>query len=153
MRTSDFILFDTNILIYIQDKNSQFFHEAFKLHQDVLMGKIVGCITLQNLSEFISVITNPRRVPKALSLMQAKKEVSKYLNSGVFKVIVQNTVTPEVFRLLLKNWQPKTTSQIFDLQLVSTMLSNGVNQIITNNPKDFDQIPGLNVFGLDQPKF
>lgn len=39
-----------------------------------------------------------------------------------------------------------TKQKIFDLQLVATMLSNGVNQIYTYNKKDFLKFKEIKVF-------
>lgn len=137
MKMSKQVLFDTNVLIYAQDKDSKYFSQAQRAHEVAISGEIRACVSLQNLTEFLSVITNPKRVPKPLTRSQAIGEVKKYLYSGVFSLIYPSKESADFLLKNVRFWQKSLPAHIFDVQLVATMLSNSVNCLLTLNVEDF----------------
>ena len=88
-------------------------------------------VTSQILCEFYSVITNPRRVAAVSSPPQALRILSAWL------------ALPGWMELLRR--RPVIGGNIFDLQLVATMLANDVHRIYTFNTRDFEVFPELAV--------
>jgi hypothetical protein len=72
------------------------------------------------------------------------KEVKKYLQSGRIGKIYQEPDTGEVMLDLMGRY-PIKRQEIFDLQLVATMLSNQVSRIYTYNRDDFLKFTELEV--------
>lgn len=137
MKTSEPLLFDTNVLIYNQDRDSTFYQQAAAQHQKVYAGEIRAVIASQNFFEFVAVIVNPKKIVKPMTMKLAASEVEKYKESKLFHIIYPNAQTLTVFINLLKRYQIKNPKKIFDLCLIATMLSNGVRSILTANDRDF----------------
>lgn len=148
MKTSEPILFDTNVLVYNQDQESSFYARAADYHERAFSGKINGMISSQNLLELVAVITNPKRITKPLSLKQASGEVEKYLSTPSFTTIYPNDTTMDIFTKLLNRYRLKHPIQTFDLFLVATMLSNGIKAILTANDQDFTLFKEISVIKL-----
>lgn len=138
------ILLDTNILVYAANTICEFHEIASKIRDDVIIGKIKGCISLQNLSEFYSVITSQKRVQKPLSSKEAVEEVKKYAQAEKLLKIHFNNCTVDIFCDLAAKYKIKA-QDIYDLRIVATMLDNGVNEILTANDRDFNQYSEVNV--------
>lgn len=150
MTTSNPVLFDTNVLLYAQDKSSEFFAHAQRAHQLVIDGELEACVSLQNLMEFLSVVTNPKRVRRPLSHTVAIREAKKYLEESVFSVIYPSSSTIHHLQTLLGDWKKSDPRHIYDLQLVATMMSNEIATIVTVNVKDFCQLPNIEVLDLQE---
>ena len=131
------ILFDTNILVYSQNKKD----ERYSLCQDLIKKsekkEIDGVISSQNLLEFTSVLINLSKLEKPRKEKDVLKPIKSF-ESGIFKIIYPSTQTLNFFNKFLADYKT-TPRRIFDMFLVATMLSNGVNQILTYNAKDFAQ--------------
>jgi len=137
MQSDNSILFDTNILIYNQDRKSKFYDLASQYHDKVLDGKLQGVIASQNILEFSAVMMNKKIISKPLSQKMVSGEIQKYINSGTFTFIYPTNETHAIYLNLLKKYQLKNPHQVFDLYLVATMLSSKVHVILTANGKDF----------------
>lgn len=137
MKTSSPIFFDTNILIYNQDKSSQFYKIASKWHNKALTGEINAVLSSQNLLEFAAVMTNPNKITHPLTQKYTATEINKYIDTDKFEIIYPNNETLKTFSALLKKYPMKNPRQIFDLFLVATMISNDLYQILTLNKQDF----------------
>ncbi len=96
------------------------------------------------LCEFFSVITDDRLVRPVLSQTQAKRELSTYWDGGGFRRIVPKDTTISRLVSMLDRHDVKRRD-IFDAFLVATMLDNGVRTIYTQNVKDFEGYPGIQV--------
>ncbi len=144
MTTSKVSLLDTNVLVYAADKNSPFFEKSRKLIERGLAGEIDLCISLQSISEFFAVITDPKRVDNPRTQEEAVTEIKKYLRSRMIRKIYPGPETSEAMVDLLERYLVKK-QEIFDLQLVATMLSNQVKQIFTFNKEDFLKISDIEV--------
>lgn len=134
MSASDFILFDTNILVYVQNRKSPFYRNCLTWHNKVLTQEVKGYLSSQNLTEFYSIITNKNRVEKPLSANFALAEIKKY--QTVFNLIYPSNQTLAILNKLIKKYNIKAR-KIFDAFLTATMLSNGIDRILTYNYKDF----------------
>ena len=87
--SEDSILLDANILIYAADELSPF-HSACRTFRDRgSSGELSLFVTPQVLFEFYAVITDPRRVNKALSGQEAIEQVQSYLVDPMMGKIYQ----------------------------------------------------------------
>lgn len=136
MITSETCLLDTNILVYAADEASPFHQDAKKLRKKGMNGEASFCICPQVLSEYFAIITDPKRVNEPRTQKEAVLEIEKYFASiNILKIYPGHDVMEKVL-YLLKRYKI-TKQEIFDLQLVATMLSNNVTNIYTLNQSDF----------------
>jgi len=142
--SSDLGVLDTNVLVYALDSESAHHAEAAGLLRRAL-GEDAGlCVTPQNLAEFFAVVTNPRRVRRAVSSSEAVAIIGEFLALPGLSLI---PVSPDVVSrwVELVGRYPVTGSSIYDLQLVATMVGNGIRRIYTYNRADFEAIEELEV--------
>ena len=144
MITSEVALLDTNILIYAADETSPFYQAAKALREKGLRGEILLCICPQVLNEFFATVTNPQRVSNPRTQNEARLEMEKYFFSkNIIKIYPGSDVIEKTLDLL-KRYEV-TRQEIFDLQLVATMLSNNVTRLYTYNKDDFVKFKEIEV--------
>ena len=146
MRTSEPILFDSNILVYAHNEDSLFHSQSINLITEVIKGGISGVLTSQNLLEFYSIITDKRRLSNPITPKVASELIKQYLASP-FEIIYPNLNTNKIMLELLKKNNPKD-GQIFNCYLIATMLSNNIGQLITANIADFEKIDSISALDL-----
>ncbi|MBI2885195.1 MAG: PIN domain-containing protein [Candidatus Omnitrophica bacterium] len=130
------VLFDTNLLVHAHVISSPYHAIARRLRDEASVGRLEACLSPQVLCEFVTVCTNPRVIQPALTLAEARGEVSAYwTSSGFKKVLPKETTIMRMLHLMTKI----TTSRVdvFDIFLAATMLDNDVRTIYTQNVKDF----------------
>jgi predicted nucleic acid-binding protein len=127
---------DTNLLVYYHQELSPFHPKAKALLEEGRKGKIPLCICPQVLMEFYATTTNPKRVTDPVSPDVALQEIEKYYKRRWIAKIHPREETLAITIDLLKKY-PVKQMEIFDLQLVATMLSNRVRRIYTFNRDDF----------------
>ena len=141
------ILFDTNILVYVHNRVSPYHKIAYLLETEVLKGKLSAAIATQNILEFYSTITNSQKLNLPLSPQEAGRVIRDYLASP-FQIIHPHA--GDFDKALYFAIERKIKGRkIFDLYLVATMLSNGIETIYTANDKDFkdfSEIKAVNPF-------
>lgn len=147
MEISDPVLLDSNILIYAYNKSSRFHKQALVLLKDIADKKVKGAITPQNLLEFYSISTDPKRVEKAVS-PQACSKVMKDLRQ-YFEVIYPNIDSLNKLLLLIDKYKLRG-ARIFDAYLVATCISNGITNILTVNKADFVNFSEIKVIDIDE---
>ncbi|MCI0493688.1 PIN domain-containing protein [candidate division KSB1 bacterium] len=133
------ILLDTNILVYADNINSPFHATAKEIRDGCLRGEIQGCLSPQNLYEYFAVVTDSKKVEFPLSPEETINEIEKYLRVKAIKIIFPKPTTIQRVINLVKKYKIKK-QEIFDIQLVATMLDNGVKNIVTLNEKHFKTI-------------
>ena len=137
-------LVDTNVLVYRADTDSKFHSASIDLIQRGHAGEISLCLAPQNLTEFFAILTSPRRVANPLTPIEAWREIEKYHRSMTIRKIHQNKrLIPTLSSLISK--YPVKGQEIFDLQLVATMLINDVTRIYTFNDKHFAKYSEIKV--------
>ena len=140
-------LVDTNILVYRADQDSAFHLPSVDLIDRGLRGDISLCLAPQNLTEFYAVITNPKRVANPIAPVDARVEIEGYLQSqNIHKIYQTVDLMPRLLELI--NKYPPKRQQIFDLQLVATMLVNDVTRIYTFNAKHFQLYQEIEVITI-----
>lgn len=133
------VLLDTNILVYADNINSPYHKIAKEVRDSCLKGEIQGCISTQNLYEYFAVVTDSKKVEFPLSPDEAINEIEKYLKAKTIKIIFPNPLTIQRVINLVKKYKIKK-QEIFDVQLVATMLDYGIRNIVTRNDKHFKMI-------------
>ena len=131
-------LIDTNILIYASDESSIFQDKARRFLEKKLPFKNL-CLTIQNLTEFYAIVTNPKRVKNSLNQNQALKTIKSYLDSGLFQIIIPKPTTVIRITDLLGKYLIKD-KEIHDLHLAAVMMDNGVKTIYTADTKIFNRL-------------
>lgn len=123
-------LLDSNILIYAINESSP----KHKKAQAVIEKNIsLLCIAQQNIVESLRVLTHPTyighvSVHKGLEILQPI--------ISVCTIIAPIRETYNIYAELIKKYGV-TSNALFDAYLVATMISNSVDEIITDNSKDF----------------
>ena len=136
MTTSDIALLDSNVLIYAHQSLSEFHRSAKALRDKGMDGEIQLCVCPQVLMEFYAVITNPKRVTNPMEPREAVNEVEKYFQAEeIIKIHPREDLLLRIITLSRK-YEVKR-HEIFDLQIVATMLSNGINRLYTYNHDHF----------------
>jgi predicted nucleic acid-binding protein len=135
---------DANILVYAMDVGAQQHAVSLRLLQAAADPTTVLYLTSQILCEFYSVVTNPRRIAVPYSLAEAHQAITGLLGlPGTRLLRAPQNVVRGWLDLLQRH--PVGGSAVFDLQIVATMLANGIQRIYTFNPKDFEVFPELTV--------
>lgn len=141
------VLFDSNILVYAHNLDSPFYQKARELHERVVFKGLAAAVSVQNLLEFYSVITDSKRIEKVEEPQIAQKYCMAYLEAG-FQIIYPKAGDFERVIKLVSKIKIKSR-KIFDVYLVATMLSNGIRTIYTANDRDFEmfsEIKAVNPF-------
>jgi uncharacterized protein len=135
-------IIDANVLVYAMDADAPQ-HAASRTLLDAARDPSSTLfVTSQVLCEFYSIVTNPRRVSNPRTPADAIEAISGLL--AFLHVLPIPARAVEGWLDLLRR-RPVTGGDIFDLQLVATMLANGVPRIYTFNAEDFAAFPELAV--------
>ena len=139
---------DSNVLIYAADSRSEQYLRANKFLTEVANGIRLGVITYQNLTEYFATVTNKKKTSHVLTAERAVEEMEKLLHTDV-KLVFPNAGTRRVFLEVLRS-KKVTAQKVHDVFLAATFISNGVTKLVTENPKDFKGIKGLEVMDLTE---
>jgi predicted nucleic acid-binding protein len=135
---------DANVLAYAVNADDPR-HAVSRVLLDAAVDPSVTLyVTSQILCELYSLITNPRRVAKVSTSAEAVGIISSMLAlPGLYVLPTPARAVAGWLHLLER--RPVTGGDVFDLQIVATMLANGVDRIYTFNTGDFDVFPELQV--------
>lgn len=128
------ILVDSNIFIYAYDSNSPFHKKAktFLEEKSLTPGEV--CLTPQIMLEFFGIVT--QKVRKPLSAGAAIAIIDEITaNKNILCVLPRETSFLTALKLAERH--NIVGRDIFDLQLIATMLDNGIATLATHNLKDF----------------
>ncbi len=132
-------LIDTNILVYAYDISEKAKQRVAHTLLDDIWDRGGGVVTLQNLSEFFVVVTG--KVQKPISIPNAKTIVSDILCSSRWLVIRPQEGTIMNAIALVE----KIRTPFWDALIATCMLENGIHTIVTENDRDFKNIPNMTV--------
>jgi toxin-antitoxin system PIN domain toxin len=141
---SEMVLLDTNVLVYALDKESPHHLSSRRVVDRAAKGDQSYCISSQTLAEFLSVVTNARRVKSPRSVSEALDALETFLAMPGITLL---SVTPEVTTrwLAMVRHAPVSGPHVFDVQLAATALEAGVSRVCTYNAADFQRIDGIEV--------
>ena len=132
-------LFDTNILVYAYDLSETRRRGIAQALVDDVWNAGGGVLTLQNLSEFFFAVT--RKVQKPVPIVDAKTIVSDILRSSRWMVVDRNAGTVVKAMGIVES----VGAPFWDALIAACMLEHDIEVIVTENEKDFKNIPGITV--------
>jgi predicted nucleic acid-binding protein len=139
MIADELALVDTNVLVYAASPSAPQ-HQASRA---LLESEVPGlCATPQVFAEFYSIVTNRRRVTSPFTPVEAHTfitECSRWIRILPISsaVVARWADLAEHHRII--------GPDVFDLQIVVTMLEHGVHRIYTFNRADFERYPEIQV--------
>ena len=144
MPTHERPFLDANVLVYaIYADASQ--HEASHfLIEQILTGDRRAFLSPQVLSEVYAVITDKRKVTKPQSPEEASSIMETLVNCPSITIL---PLSQDVSRRLAKlvRIHDIRSADVFDAQIVATMMEHGLQTICTYNVKDFTKYPSIRV--------
>lgn len=130
---------DTNILVYAQDRKSPFYERSRSLFEQVINGSLEMVVAQQVILEAHSVFIKVyKRSPKEIVLL-----VGAIVSNFRISVVCPLPTTLHRFGDLLSS--TSSSNDVYDIYLASTLLDNGITQLITANEQDFRGIAGFRV--------
>lgn len=133
-------LLDTNVLVHAAYRDSRFHRAAAVLLDRALRRKGMYCIAPQNLTEFAAVVTRGRFVEPAMAPEEAAQKAEILYRSRRLRKIYPSRGT--VLRSIREGQKLRIAGPAwYDLFLAVTMREAGVNEIITENIRDFAKFP------------
>lgn len=128
------ILLDTNVLIYAFDESSEFHQksvELFKNEENKLF------VATKNIFEFFAVCSKLNiNIHKTLGFYADIKA-----NCEILK---PNDYSLSIFESLIRKYNPRG-NRVYDIEIVSLMLTNGLTKVATANLCDFNDIDEIEV--------
>lgn len=142
--STELSVLDTNVVVYAHDQESSFHEPAKQLLRTADAPDAGLCVAPQILAEFFAVVTSPKRVTQPRSPAEALGAIEQLLQRPGITLLP----TPAD---IVKRWIdlarrfPVTRQHIFDVQIVATMLGNGVRRLYTFNRADFERFDQIEV--------
>jgi predicted nucleic acid-binding protein len=143
-RSRDLAALDANVLVCALYADAEHYRAARLLVDQARSANAAFCLTPQGLVEFYSVVTNPRRVTEA--------KAPEAILDVITNLVAMPGLTLLPFPLdLVNRWtallrqHPVTGCKVFDVQLVATLLPNGVKKLYTFNRVAFEPFAALEV--------
>lgn len=143
MTTLTASLIDTNILVYANNKDSEFHSICKSIVEKAVKHETESVIAIQNLTELYAIITDKRRVEHPMSPAKAKELLKFYRRSNI-RIIAPTPKTIDTVIGLIEKHNPKSQS-IFDYLLIAAMMDNGVFSIYTANSEHFKHFDSITV--------
>jgi len=132
------MLIDSNIIIYAINESSP----KHKLAQEfIIKNRNRISIAHQNIFETLRILTHPK-YPNPMIINDAIKSVEKICDA--LNIIYPQLETHALTLKIVKKYELKS-NQIFDAYLFATMLSNQIQEIVTDNEKDFKKFEGIQI--------
>ncbi len=135
---------DANVLVYALNEEAPHHNASRELLEAASDSTTTLYLTSQILCEFYSVITNPRRVAIAVSPAEALSIISDILDLPGVRVLPTPARAVAGWMSLVRR-NPVVGANIFDLQIVATMLANRIPRIYTFNGDDFSVFAELRI--------
>jgi predicted nucleic acid-binding protein len=136
-------LLDTNILVHAANEDSPYHADAKSVIERINSGELKACLSGQILAEFYATLTNPKKVRQPLSVKEGALAIEGYLESDILKLYPRRD-TLKLTLELVRSYQVKGLD-IFDAQIVATMVENKIKTIYTANEKDFRRYKEIEV--------
>ncbi|OHD53577.1 MAG: hypothetical protein A2Y33_06550 [Spirochaetes bacterium GWF1_51_8] len=129
------VLLDTNVLIYSINLDSDYYDGARTIMRNPEYRQF---ITTKNICEFVSSVTRMNLLPY--------KEIMKFVEmcGNSFHILFPDKGSYRILLSLLEKYNPMK-NKVFDFEIISIMLANGITRIATFNEKDFEGIQGIEI--------
>jgi len=143
------IFLDTNILVYAADSRSLFHQKAKEILERAAKAEFTAVISPQIIFEFYSLVTNKKRIKNYFKQEEAVDFIERVVYFANIKMIFPGDESVKMIFDLLRV-KLVADREIFDVEIIATMLVNGVKTIYTANKKDFvklsSEIEAINPF-------
>lgn len=145
MMDVDSIFIDTNVLIYANNRESDLC-ELAREKINKLTGRVNSLvISDQIIREYLVIMTRPGFIEKPVSNKSALEDVERMRKE--FTLILPDLNSLNTLIELIGKYEIKG-KRIHDAAIVSLMLTNGINDILTHNTDDFKSFRELTVHPL-----
>jgi len=142
--SDDLALVDSNVLVYALFRECEHHERCRALLDQSQAGQRELCVAPQNLAEFYAIVTDPRRVAVSRKPSEAIDAIERMLAMPGMTLLP--TPSDLVCRwIALARRHPVTRGQVFDLQLIATMLGNDIRKIYTFDRADFEPFDEIEV--------
>lgn len=141
---SDVALVDTNVLVYSLYESAEQHDAASRLLDRAQEGQCALCVSPQVLAELYATITNPRRVSSPYEPAEALDVVERLVAMRGVAVVSMPADLVQRWVALLRH-RPVKGRHVFDVQIIATMLANGVKRVYTYNRRDFEPFDEIEV--------
>ena len=130
------IFIDTNILVYANIPAYPLHQLALQTIQSLIDAEVELWLSRQVLREFIVSVTRPQTYANPQPIELVVERVQFFENQ--FRIAEDS---PQVIARLLELLQQVPTGgrQVHDANIVATMLTVGVNRLLTHNTEDFER--------------
>lgn len=137
------ILVDTNILVYTLDKKSPHFRTAASFFKACEEKQTRVFAAHQNVLELVRTLISGY----GLSHANSQKKARLLVDGEHVRLIHPLSTTLNIYYELAKSGGIKR-GNMFDYYLAATVLDNDIFNIVTNDPKDFANIPNFKAWSL-----
>jgi len=134
------ILIDANILLYAEDRLSPLHRQAQSWWDAQLSGTDPVCLCWMVISAFIRIGTNPRVFTNPLSIDNAVKRVTSWLNQPCLRIIQPTQRHWEVFQQMLTSTQVGG-NLVSDAHLAALAIEHDCE--LQSTDSDFEHFPRL----------
>lgn len=138
---------DTDFLVAVEVREHPFHEAARALLDHLLDDGHDFALSPQPLAEFIHVATDPRRMPRPLSVSDAVARASDWWQSEeVLRVFPDGESTAHFLDLVRRHRLGR--KRLLDTMLAATFRRNGIRRIISNNEADFRLLGDFELLGF-----
>jgi len=134
MKDDKTIFVDTNVLIYANLAEMPLHEEALEALRHLTQSDVQVWISLQVLREYIAITSRKNLFQRPLPPSTIIARVRHF--QELFHVAQDNTLVLSNLLALLEEFQV-SGKQIYDANIVATMMAFNVRQILTHNVSDF----------------
>ncbi len=141
------LFLDTNVLIYqtFEDLDETKHKICEKKINELNKKEVKLYISPQIIREFYAISTNSKILNNPLTPTLAIVKVNEFLDN--FFIIYENSKTINILENLVLKYNIKK-QKIHDTNIISTMLTHGIDHILTFNQKDFNPFDEINCIDL-----
>lgn len=139
------IFIDTNILIYANNRESDFCESARDRLYELADNVTSLVISDQVLREYLVVMTRPGFIEKPISNKSALEDIQRMIQEYTLVFPDMNSV--DMLVGLIRKYKIKG-KRVHDAAIVSVMLANGIKDLLTYNTNDFIAFREITVHSL-----
>jgi len=135
---------DTDFLVAVEVKDHPFHDPADALLTQLLDEGHDLALAPQTLAEFIHIVTDARRMPQPLDMLEAVNRAENWWSAAEVVRVFPGEQTVHNFTGWLRRYR-LGRKRLLDTMLASTFRSAGICKIITNNEGDYRVFGGFDI--------
>lgn len=140
---------DTDFLVAIEIREHPFHRAADALLTSLLASGTEFAVVPQTLAEFIHVVTDPRRMPEPLTMIEATARAEHWWHAQEVVRVFPDGAAVTAFLVWIKEHH-LGRKRLLDTLFAASLQRAGVRHIITNNERDFRVLGAFNVVRFDR---